>query len=126
MQAIAQFPRRSDQIPRARTFVRATLQAWGIDRPSDDVALMASELFTNAVLHGAGAVEVRVELLPSRIRIEVWDEGHSVELVARPPERVPPARLSGRGLGIVGRLAADWGSDGFARRTRVWAEVLRD
>lgn len=125
MQVIEHFQRRSDQIPRARSFVRNTLRQWGADGVTEDVALMASELFTNAVLHGAGVVEVRLAMSPSRIRVEVWDDGSSVELEPA-PEPVPASQLSGRGLGIVRRLAADWGSDGFARRTRVWAEVLRD
>lgn len=125
MQAIERFPRRPDQIPRARSFVRETLDRWGVPGVTDDVALMTSELFTNAVLHGAGRVEVRLALSPSRIRIEVWDDGGRVDLQA-PSQPVPVAQLSGRGLGIVGRVAVEWGSDGFSRRTRVWAEVLRD
>jgi anti-sigma regulatory factor (Ser/Thr protein kinase) len=125
MQAIEHFPRHPDQIPRARSFVRETLERWGVTHPAEDVALMTSELFTNAVLHGDGLVELRVELSPSRIRVEVWDDGGRVEL-RPPPQPVPVAQLSGRGLGIVGQLAVEWGSDGFARRTRVWAEVLRD
>ena len=125
MQVIQHFQRRSDQIPRARSFVRSTLKAWGADGAVEDVALMASELFTNAVLHGAGGVEVRLAMSPSRIRVEVWDDGSRVQL--EPPRGlVPASQLSGRGLGIVRRVAAEWGSDGFARRTRVWAEVVRD
>ena len=123
MQAIEQFPRQTRQIPRARRFVRETLKRWGIGREADDVVLLASELFTNSVVHGGGEVELRLKLLPRRIRVEVWDGG----VAPLPLEPLPemPGRLSGRGLGIVDKLAVEWGSGGTTHRTRVWAELNR-
>lgn len=123
MQVIEQFPRQTGQIPRARSFVRETLRSWGIGRETDDVVLLASELFTNSVVHGDGVVELRLKLLPRRIRVEVWDGGEApLPLRPLPPM---PGRLSGRGLGIVDKIAVEWGSGGTTQRTRVWAELLR-
>jgi anti-sigma regulatory factor (Ser/Thr protein kinase) len=123
MQVIERFPRQTGQIPRARSFVRETLRSWGVDRGADEIVLLASELFTNSVIHGAGEVELRLKLLPRRIRVEVWDGGvASLPLVPLPDV---PGRLSGRGLGIVDRLAVEWGSGGTTQRTRVWAELPR-
>jgi two-component sensor histidine kinase len=46
------------------------------DGRADDLALVVSELVTNAVLHGAdGRVELRLVATPSMIRVEVSDTG---------------------------------------------------
>jgi len=118
MQVAEEFPRRSDQIPRARALVRSTLEAWGIDKAADDVVLTASELFTNAILHGKGEVELRLKLLPASVRVEVFDEG---------TDGVPTVGVfSGRGLAIVEKLARAWGSAQVPHGgTCVWAEVPR-
>lgn len=123
MQVSEQFSRRTGEIPRARSFVRETLRTWGVSHEADDVVLLASELFTNSIVHGDGQVELRLKLTPRRIRVEVWDGG----VAALPLKPLPemPGRLSGRGLGIVDKLAVEWGSGGTTHRTRVWAELAR-
>ena len=122
MRVTEQFPRRSDQIPRARALVRATLRSWGVHARLDDLLLVASELFTNAVLHGAGRVELSVELLPSAVRVEVLDGGHPQARMPLAP--VAPAQFSGRGLAIVDKVASKWGSaTAPGGGTRVWAEI---
>jgi anti-sigma regulatory factor (Ser/Thr protein kinase) len=73
-----------------------------------DVVLMASELATNAVLHGRTQFEVTLVLDASEgsVRFEVQDHGRGD--VAR---KVPGAYDgTGRGLQIVDLLADDWGS----------------
>ena len=46
------------------------------DRRAEDLALVVSELVTNAVVHGAtGDVELRLEGTPTMIRVEVSDGG---------------------------------------------------
>ena len=124
MQVAEQFPGRSDQIPRARALVGSTLRAWGVESVREELLLVASELFTNAVLHGDGQVELRLELLPGCVRLEVVDEG--APEAPMPLEPVTGALFSGRGLAIVQKVATAWGS---ARAhhggTRVWAEIPR-
>lgn len=122
MRVTEQFPRRSDQIPRARALVRSTVRSWGADAHIDDVLLVASELFTNAVLHGEGKVELILERLPGAVRLEVVDGGHPQVQVPLSP--VEPAQFSGRGLAIVAKVAKEWGSATADHGgTRVWAEV---
>jgi len=124
MQVAEEFPRRSDQIPRARALVRSTLEAWGIDKAADDVVLTASELFTNAILHGKGEVELRLKLLPASVRVEVFDEGTDGVPTVKAPTSA--GVFSGRGLAIVEKLARAWGSAQVPHGgTCVWAEVPR-
>jgi anti-sigma regulatory factor (Ser/Thr protein kinase) len=83
-----------------------------------DAVLMVSELVTNAVLHGVGAISLRIDAEAGTIRIEVADEGN-VALAPSPQ----PSDHGGWGLRIVDQLADDWGVlDG---RTKVWFRLGR-
>jgi anti-sigma regulatory factor (Ser/Thr protein kinase) len=124
MQAYARFGRSSDQIPAARAFVRETLLRWGENGAVNDALLVTSELFTNAVLHGSGRIDVYVTLDPEALRIAVVDDGH----LTRDgwPRRGAAPTLGGRGLRIVDAVASTWGNNfDPAGRTRVWAEMTR-
>jgi anti-sigma regulatory factor (Ser/Thr protein kinase) len=125
MQAYARFGRSSEQIPEARAFVRTTLSRWGETSVIDDALLVTSELFTNAVLHGSGRIDLYVTLDPEALRIAVVDDG------CRTPDRWPrrgaTPTLGGRGLRIVDTVASTWGNNfDPAGRTRVWAEMARE
>ncbi|HJR23883.1 MAG TPA: ATP-binding protein [Acidimicrobiales bacterium] len=115
------FRRDLPEVPDARTFVAAAVEAEG--RPvTDDVLLVASELVTNAVRHGQGEVEVRVDVGPGSVRLEVLDEGHVV--VPEPPGIMPVDGPGGWGLHLVRAVSHAWGSGLDQRgRTLVWAEV---
>ena len=121
MEATGHFARHADQTAAARSFVRRTLVDWGVAKV-DDVVLMVSELFTNAVLHGAGDVEVALSLSGEHVRLEVTDGGGvPVPSEVRPPT---PDAITGRGLAIVDALADRWGNGNDpAGRTRVWIEI---
>ena len=87
---------------------------------ADEVILCLSELAANAVLHSdsgrpGGAFTVRIDSSPgAHIRIEVEDDGG--------PWLAPaPDPGSGRGLDIVGVLAADWGVAISPAGRTVWA-----
>jgi anti-sigma regulatory factor (Ser/Thr protein kinase) len=86
---------------------------------ADDVALLTSELITNAILHSAsrlpgGQVTVSVQAADGMVRVDVTDQG---EL----PPRFPRNRGLGQGLALVAALADVFGADGpdrwFAVRT---------
>ncbi len=128
LRASRTFPPSTAQIPLARLFVRETLARWGEQRVDDpvvrDLVLMVSELFTNAVLHGRGDVEVSVSLTAHNVGVAVVDHGRG----ARPRLRValPDGSTNGHGLRIVDRLAASWGTGhGQDGGTQVWLEVPR-
>jgi anti-sigma regulatory factor (Ser/Thr protein kinase) len=83
-----------------------------------DVLLCASELVTNAILHGVPPVRVRVERRPDRIRVTVEDHG------PLPPRVDPePGAHGGMGLQVVGGLTSGWGSATLAHGKAVWADV---
>lgn len=104
----------------ARRFGVSVSRAAGWDRHSDEVAMLISELATNAVLHGARPIAVTVETSADSLRVEVMDAAPSmpIELDAGPGvER-------GRGLAIVAALAHDWGAEPLPGNGKVvWAEL---
>jgi len=94
----------------------------------DDAMLVLSELVANSVLHGGlgpgEPIEVRVKLGPASICVKVIDEGGGFAAAAA-REAAEPSPFGGRGLGIVDRLATDWGHERDEARTVVWAELPR-
>ena len=115
------FRRDLPEVPDARMFVASVLESRGVP-VTDDVLLVTSELVTNAVRHGEGEVEVRVDVGAAAVRLEVLDEGAVV--VEEPPGGKPVDRSGGWGLHLVRALSQAWGSGLDAHgRTLVWAEL---
>jgi len=74
--------------------------------------LLVSELVTNAIRHGQGAVGLVIKKFPSRLCVEVTDDGPGL-----PSARAPHNHhAGGRGLILVERLATEWGVTPLARR----------
>lgn len=73
--------------------------------------LLASELFTNALDHGAGDITMRVTRSPGELRIDVADSGSQHPRV----KTVSPSDVRGRGMMILESLAARWGVDTLPR-----------
>src|SRR5687768_6979405 len=71
-----------------------------------ELALVVSELVTNAVAHGQGEISLAVHVEGDRVLCEVVDEGGGFEREVR--ERGPDD-VSGRGLHIVDALSSRWG-----------------
>ena len=89
------------------------------ERQLEDALLLLSELVTNAVHHGAGPLELRVDTSDTRIRVEV-DDASIEQPVLRP---LDPRRLGGMGMRIVNDLADTWGSRPSSVGKTVWFEV---
>jgi anti-sigma regulatory factor (Ser/Thr protein kinase) len=85
----------------------------------DDLYLVVSELVTNAVMHGQGAIRLRLHVDAGDVWGEVIDEGGGFEHDLREAE---PYATSGRGLLIVDRLTTRWGV--HEGTTHVWFEML--
>jgi anti-sigma regulatory factor (Ser/Thr protein kinase) len=104
----------------ARRYVRDRLIDAGI---SDSVAYLAvlatSELVTNAVLHAAARVDVRVEISGGTVRVEVVDDGDGCPVISH----TATGADHGRGLMVVSRVATRWGVDLEAHRKCVWFEL---
>ena len=101
----------------ARSFVTSRD---GVDGElADSLALVTSELASNAVLHARTPFVVRVGTVDGHVRVSVFD--HS----ARLPERRPhgPDSVTGRGLAIIESLADVWGVEVVDGGKWVWAVV---
>ncbi len=119
-QAEHTFARTASQATRARHIVAERLEAWGLSGERQAVELVVSELFANAVRHGAGTVSVRLMLTDQVVRLEVADEGGG-QPGLRPTDPTG-VRPGGWGLHLVHELADDWGTEVTEGRTVVWAE----
>lgn len=103
----------------ARRFVESNLRAWGCPHLLDPVALLTSELVTNAVLHAGTPLEVTVRHTGGAVRVEVADES-----ITRPaPRDADEDADTGRGLRLVATLADGWGVDARPDGKAVWLEV---
>jgi len=119
------FDRRRTTPGAARAFVTDALAQWGQTERLDDIRLCASELATNAVLHGApagGRILVRVELHATVLCIEVHDSGNGT-----PTTREARSTTDdGRGLLLVSAVADHWGVSGRKGPGKcVWAAFHR-
>lgn len=108
-----------------REFVRTAAEDWGYGARADDVLLCASELATNALVHGVPPGRgYRVRLLLSEVgrlmRVEVHDSGDGAP-VAR-----EPAGESGRGLLIVAAFSDGWGVGERSPGKVVWCQFRRE
>jgi anti-sigma regulatory factor (Ser/Thr protein kinase) len=123
-------------VPSARAHARAMLGEWGMAETSETVALVVSELVTNAVLASTdvggrpkyadesdGMPVVHLRLLSDHVRIviEAWDLSPDVP-EAKQPE---PDAENGRGLMLVEALSERWGWEHVPNWPGkvVWAEL---
>lgn len=89
-------------VAEARTQVRAIVRAWQVPVDAYVVALLTSELVTNAVRNEADpTVMLDVTCSSSRLRVDVHDTSRAMP--------APADAETGRGLIIVGALADEWG-----------------
>jgi anti-sigma regulatory factor (Ser/Thr protein kinase) len=110
-------------VPRARHHVARLAVFWGLPGLAGDAALVASELCTNALLHGC--------LRDRLFRLETSLRGTTLRIAVTDPrgERRPEARRAGddeqfgRGLLIVRTLADRWAVEGLPVGKTVWAEL---
>ena len=86
---------------------------------AQDCVLLVSELCTNAVLHGTGALHLRVLAVPGWVRVEVQDGSDLIPAARAYSERAS----TGRGIALVEALAADWGVHHVPSGKLVWFEL---
>jgi hypothetical protein len=101
--------------------VRRLVQQLGEPMPAerlDDALLCASELVTNALMHTAGPVRVRVSGDQHSIRIEVEDTSDQPPVLMGDPQAI-----GGRGLLVVDALTSSWGTIRRSWGKTVWAEI---
>ena len=98
----------------ARGFTIATLQRWGAADRTDDVAIVVSELLTNALRHALPGPSETPPRWP--VRLGLLQPGLCVLCAVADPSQQPPVPKepshlaeTGRGLHIIGALADTWG-----------------
>jgi serine/threonine-protein kinase RsbW len=111
-----------DQVRGARVFTARLLAGCPA---ADDAVQCVSEFSAHAVLHsasgGGGRFIVRVEVFaPDYSWVEVEDDGG---LCPFPRAADVAIGLAGDGLGIVDRLASEWGVDGDPDGWIAWARL---
>lgn len=95
------------------------LHRWRRDGAIDRLALIASELVTNAVRHANTEIILELSADGDLLRIEVFDGASG-----RPEFLdVDPDRPGGLGLPIVEALASSWGVRSDGNGKAVWAEL---
>lgn len=106
----------------ARRFISDRLAAWRAPQYEESARLLVSELVTNAILHARTDVTVRLELDPTRLRLEVMDAS------ARQPvsRHYSLEATTGRGLALIDALAGRWGVDNDGQGKTVWAEIMAE
>jgi anti-sigma regulatory factor (Ser/Thr protein kinase) len=99
----------------ARRFVTGVIS----DAPTeaqDSIAVMVSELSTNALLHATGGFDVVVDRSEDSVAISVIDRGDGTPVLQSPKFSEP----HGRGLRIVAALSDDWGISATPDGKAVW------
>jgi GAF domain-containing protein/anti-sigma regulatory factor (Ser/Thr protein kinase) len=86
------------------------------------VALLTSELVTNAVLHAATPMSVTLHILPDRIRVDVADGNPTFPALKEYGRNA----ATGRGLTLFNSLASDWGVQAVDGGKIVWFELPVD
>ncbi|MGW0818620.1 ATP-binding protein [Streptomyces viridiviolaceus] len=72
-----------------------------------DAVLVASELTTNAILHGGGITDFEVDVVGPQVRVSVSDRSDELPVAVPPTDPRGRRRVGGRGWPIVCRLARD-------------------
>lgn len=103
----------------ARRWVRDVLNTRGYAQSCEVVALLTSELATNAVFHARTPFVVRIVLLDHRIRLEVED-GAPLRTALGSDVAI---ERGGRGFQLVAGLARKAGVEARADGKTVWCEV---
>ncbi|MDI5970844.1 SpoIIE family protein phosphatase [Streptomyces sp. SL13] len=105
-------------VPLVRDLVRRTLHDWDLDALRDTVELLMSELVTNSVRHARGQVEIQMARGETLV-VEVADDDERLPHLTRAADDDE----RGRGLTLVGDIAAQWGARSIDSGKVVWFEL---
>lgn len=105
---------RASRVRRARDFTASTLHQWGVAGRHDDIAIVVSELVTNALQHarpascnsrGGWPIQLGLVHPGHRVMCAVADASKAVP-VPRKPDLLDE---TGRGLHVIAALSDQWG-----------------
>ncbi len=109
-------------VARIRRFAAQACRQSAPGTDCDTVLLLVSEVATNALVHGAGQVLVRVVPTEGGVRIEVVDGSPALPR----PRTAKDTDEGGRGLALVEALSSAWGAEPVDGGKTVWFEVAAD
>ncbi|WTP63452.1 ATP-binding protein [Streptomyces phaeochromogenes] len=119
------FTAEPEEVAALRRIMRLHLGVWGLHDVTDEAQLCVSELVSNVITHvGLGTpTTLAVSMNGTHLRIEVHD----------PDTRALPTLLEatsdaecGRGMALVGALAARWGVQLLPDRKVTWCELATE
>ena len=88
----------------------------------DDLALLVTELVTNAVRHGAARIRLEMTWRHDVLHVEVFDGSFDLPVLQRRHD----TRDCGRGLQLVDAIASRWGARVRVDGKVVWCELAAD
>ncbi|WP_326642307.1 ATP-binding protein [Streptosporangium sp. NBC_01755] len=109
-------PADPEVVGKARRLAREALVAWGISAVTEGVAMVVSELVSNAVVHGRAPITLSLHRHGRIVCGEVTDHG----AVWPTPLLAGPDSEHGRGLAIVAAYADRWGVESAPGGKTVW------
>jgi len=121
---VATWPVTADpaQVATARRSVLGQLAVWGLEEASFVMELVVSELVTNAILHGAAPITLRLIHDSGTLICEVSDASGTAPHM----RRAKTYDEGGRGLLLVAQLTHRWGSRQSGEGKTIWAEITLD
>lgn len=105
----------------ARAFVSDTLSDWGYIDLEDDVALVVSELVTNAIVHCHSSTSLTLLDMKDDLQVRVSD----TEPASPVMRDAGTEGLNGRGLRIISELAHQWGVEPQGTGKVVWLDITK-
>lgn len=115
------YPPEHTSVREIRRDMTLALRTWGLDELIDDIAMVVSELMTNAILHtetpriGASITRIGDQAVRLEVRDRSPEEPHA--------PRTGSTAESGRGIALVDALSSAWGWERIFGGKKVWAEV---
>lgn len=113
------FPATARTVPEARRRIASTLAQWKLDGLTEVIALLTSEIVTNAVLHARTDIRIGVTREPHGVRVEVTDGS------PLPPSlrHHSDTATTGRGIRLLDALADAWSAEPDNGGKTVWFTV---
>lgn len=112
-------PSQLAELRAVREAVVSAAAGWHVPFDRGLVALLLTELLTNAMEHGEPPIAVTMDWDEHRLRVAVSDGSPTV-----PVHRVPaPFDTAGRGIWLLDQAASAWGVDATPTGKAVWFEL---
>ena len=117
---VLEIPHEPSGAQAARRFTAATVRRWSLPEPLiRDATLIASELVTNAIVHGEPPIVLRIRRTRHELTLEVSDQASAM------PRKLKATAedLHGRGLAIIAGMSSRWAARPDGHGKVVWSAL---